>query len=58
MCAVCGCLTTKQPAPEDGTYKCLECDDAGKTQRVTVKKGDAMPGCSACGKTEGHWVKV
>jgi transcription elongation factor Elf1 len=58
MCAVCGCLTTKQPAPEDGTYKCLECGEAGGSQTVTMKKGDAMPSCSDCGGSEGHWVKV
>jgi len=58
MCAVCGCLATNQPAPEDGTYKCLECDETDGTAKVTVKKGDPMPNCSACGEKEGHWVKV
>ena len=58
MCAVCGCLTTNQPAPEDGTYKCQECDETGGKQTVTVKKGDKMPSCSACGESEGHWVKA
>jgi hypothetical protein len=51
-------LATNQPAPEDGTYKCLECDETDGTAKVTVKKGDPMPNCSACGEKEGHWVKV
>lgn len=58
MCATCGCLTSKAPAPEDGTYKCVECDKAGKSEQATVKKGEPMPGCSACGSAKGHWVKV
>jgi transcription elongation factor Elf1 len=58
MCAVCGCLTTSQPAPEEGTYKCLECDKSGGSSQVKVKKGDKMPNCSACGEQKGHWVKV
>jgi hypothetical protein len=58
MCATCGCLTTARPAPEDGTYKCVECDKAGKSQQVTVRKGDSMPTCGACGAKEGHWVKA
>lgn len=58
MCATCGCLTSQAPAPAPGTYKCVECDKAGKSQRVTVKQGDAMPKCTACGAEKGHWVKV
>jgi len=58
MCATCGCLTSDAPAPEDGTYKCLECEQAGKPQKVTVQKGDAMPKCSSCSSGKGHWVKV
>jgi hypothetical protein len=58
MCATCGCLTTKSQAPEDGTYKCKECDAAGRLHTTTVTKGDPMPTCSACGSEKGHWVKV
>ena len=58
MCATCGCLTTKSPAPEGGTYKCVECDEAGKPQKVTVKKGASMPACKTCGSSKAHWVKV
>ncbi len=58
MCAVCGCLTTSKPAPEEGTYKCKECDTTGKSATTTVKKGDPMPTCSSCGVEKGHWVKV
>ncbi len=57
MCAVCGCLKTDHPAPEEGTYKCLECEKAGKVEQVKVKKGDPMPAC-ACATDKGHWVKV
>ena len=58
MCATCGCLTTSKAAPEEGTYKCVECDKSGKSSQVTVSKGDSMPSCSACGAEKGHWVKV
>jgi len=58
MCATCGCLTSKQPAPEDGTYKCVECEKAGNREQVTVKKGATMPTCKACGSSEVHWVKA
>jgi hypothetical protein len=58
MCATCGCLTTSAPAPEDGTYKCVECGKTGKTERVTVKKGASMPACAACGAAKAHWVKA
>ena len=58
MCATCGCLTSQRPAPKDGTYKCVECDKAGKSYQVSVKRGDSMPTCSSCGSEKGHWVKV
>jgi hypothetical protein len=58
MCATCGCLTTERPAPENGTYKCVECDKAGKSYQVSVKKGDRMPACGSCGSEKGHWVKA
>jgi hypothetical protein len=58
MCAVCGCLTTKSPAPEEGTYRCKECDASGKSVTAKLKEGDPMPSCSACGVETGHWVKV
>jgi len=58
MCATCGCLTTQRPAPVEGTYKCVECDKAGKSYQVTVKKGDSMPTCGSCRSARGHWVKV
>ena len=45
-------------APEDGTYKCVECVKAGKPEHVTVRKGDAMPACTACGSSEAHWIKT
>lgn len=57
MCATCGCLTTHKEAPEEGTYKCVECDKSGKRHQVTVKKGESMPACSGCGIEKGHWVK-
>jgi len=49
---------TAKAAPEEGTYKCVECDKSGKMQQVTVKKGESMPACSACGAEKGHWVKA
>jgi len=58
MCATCGCLTSKKAAPEDGTYKCVECEKAGKAEHVTVKKGDPMPRCTASGSSEAHWIKT
>jgi len=58
MCATCGCLTSNAPAPEEGTYKCVECDQAGKSHRVAVKKGDALPKCTSCASDTGHWVKM
>lgn len=58
MCATCGCLTSDAPAPEEGTYKCVECDQAGTPQKVSVKKGDAMPKCTSCSSGKGHWVKA
>lgn len=58
MCATCGCLTSGQPAPEDGTYKCQECGASDKMSKATVKKGIAMPTCSSCGESKVHWVKV
>jgi hypothetical protein len=58
MCAVCGCLTTGQPAPEAGSYKCVECEEAGKAEKATVKKGDSMPSCKTCDDTKVHWVKA
>ncbi|MFB3880447.1 MAG: YjzC family protein [Armatimonadota bacterium] len=58
MCATCGCLTTGQPAPEEGTYKCVECEEAGKAEKATVRKGDSMPSCKTCGETKVHWVKT
>ena len=56
MCATCGCLTTGQAAPKEGTYSCVECDKVGKSEVVTVKKDDSMPSCAACGGTKVHWV--
>ena len=56
MCATCGCLTSRAPAPESGTYKCVECEKAGKSEKVTVRKGESMPACSACGTDRAHWV--
>ncbi len=58
MCECCGQLKTGDPAPEDGVYSCVECDKVGKSERVTVKKGERMPSCSTCGGTKIHWVKV
>jgi len=58
MCATCGCLTTDKAAPEEGTYKCVECDKTSKIHQATVKKGESMPACSACGVEKGHWVKA
>jgi NAD-dependent SIR2 family protein deacetylase len=58
MCATCGCLTTTQPAPETGTYKCVECEEAGQRETVTVQKGDKMPSCNSCGKSKVHWVRA
>ncbi len=57
MCATCGCLTSGQAAPEEGTYSCVECDQVGKSELVTVKKGENMPSCHTCGGTKVHWVK-
>ncbi len=62
MCARCGCLTSAEAAPEDGTYKCMECEKAGKSDsalpiHVIVKKGDIMPTCTACSSSETHWVR-
>jgi NAD-dependent SIR2 family protein deacetylase len=58
MCATCGCLKSSAPAPEEGTYQCVECKDAGKPEKVTVKKGETMPACKACGGSQVHWVKA
>lgn len=58
MCATCGCLTSDAPAPESGTYKCVECEQAGKAQHATVTKGETMPKCQTCGTEKAHWVKV
>ena len=58
MCAVCGCLSTKSPAPQEGTYKCVECEKAGKPEEVKVKKGDPMPSCTGCGGEKVHWIKT
>ncbi len=58
MCVTCGCLVSGQPAPEDGTYSCVECGKVGKSELVTVKKGDSMPSCATCLGTKIHWVKV
>jgi len=58
MCATCGCLATAQPAPEAGKYKCVECEEAGQQETVTVKEGEKMPSCKACGESRVHWVKV
>ena len=58
MCATCGCLTTSAPAPEAGTYQCVECEKTGKTEKVTVTKGASMPACGACGEAKVHWVKA
>jgi|GEM_PF-2299995 len=58
MCATCGCLTTDQPAPETGTYKCVECEKTGKSQRVRIEKGQNMPACSSCHTSNGHWIKT
>ncbi len=58
MCAVCGCLTSGQPAPEEGAYKCVECEEAGTKYEVTVQQGDAMPTCDTCDNASVHWVKA
>jgi hypothetical protein len=58
MCAVCGCLKTGSPAPEEGTYKCVECEEAGKAYQANVKKGESMPDCPTCSDKKGHWIKV
>lgn len=58
MCATCGCLVSGQPAPEGGTYSCVECDKVGKSELVTVRKGESMPSCATCLGTKIHWVKV
>lgn len=54
MCAVCGCLASGKPAPQEGTYLCIECGEAGEERKATVKKGDPMPDCPECGG-EAHW---
>jgi NAD-dependent SIR2 family protein deacetylase len=51
-------LTTAQAAPEAGTYKCVECDEGGQQETVTVEKGDKMPSCQACGESKVHWMKA
>jgi hypothetical protein len=56
MCAVCGCLEARKPAPEAGSYVCVECEKTGKVEKVEVKAGQAMPDCSACGG-KAHWKK-
>jgi len=58
MCAVCGCLTSGQSAPETGTYKCVECEEADEVYEVKVKKGETMPSCPTCAESKGHWIKV
>lgn len=58
MCATCGCLTSAAPAPEEGTYKCVECEEAGQPSQVTVQEGEAMPACPTCESEKAHWVKV
>ncbi len=58
MCVTCGCLISGEPAPEEGTYNCVECDKVGKSERVTVKKDEKLPSCSTCLGTKVHWVKV
>jgi hypothetical protein len=58
MCATCGCLTSSAPAPEEGTYECVECKEAGEAEKVTVKKSERMPACKACNDSPVHWLKV
>jgi hypothetical protein len=58
MCATCGCLGSGKPAPEEGTYECVECKEAGDKYEVTVEKGEAMPKCETCAGESVHWVKA
>ena len=51
-------LLSGQAAPEDGTYSCVECAQVGKSEFVTVKKGDLLPSCATCLGTKVHWIKV
>ena len=58
MCATCGCLTSGAAAPEEGTYKCVECEEAKKPFHASVKKGQIMPQCDTCKDPKAHWIKT
>lgn len=36
-----------EKAPQNGTYRCITCG-----YKVELKKGDIIPKCPVCGKTE------
>ena len=58
MCATCGCLESKAPAPEQGVYTCIECDEQGKPRAVEVSQGEMMPDCETQEGGACHWRKI
>lgn len=57
MCATCGCLESREPAPEAGVYECIECRQLGRPEQVQVQEGELMPDCSNCNGGMAHWRK-
>ncbi len=58
MCATCGCLESKTPAPESGLYDCIECDELGKPRAIKVQQGEIMPECEVQEGGVCHWRKT